>query len=91
MPQAADADDNAVIAVHDFEGIVLYTPPQRRLQQRQVMLLDDGFDKLEGVEGCVTEVTVAIDVALVGVGVGVAAFCGFSLELYLPLLYIFVS
>ncbi len=30
--QAADTNDNAIIAVHDFEGTVMYTPPQRRLQ-----------------------------------------------------------
>jgi hypothetical protein len=67
--QAADANDKAVIAVHDFEGTVMYTPPQRRLQQRQVMFLDDGFDELERVKGRVAEVTVAVDAALVGVGV----------------------
>lgn len=40
------------------------------------MLLDDGFDELEGVKGRVAEVAVTVDVALVGIGVGVAAFCG---------------
>lgn len=40
------------------------------------MLLDSGFDELEGVEGRVAEVAVTVDVTLVGIGVGVAAFCG---------------
>jgi hypothetical protein len=42
------------------------------------------LDKLEGLESRITEITVAVGVALVGVGVGVAAFCGGFFGFVLP-------
>lgn len=73
LGEAADANDDAVVpAILDVERRVVHEPSQRRLEQREAMLLDDGLDQPQRLERRVLEVPVAVVLAR-GVLVAVAA------------------
>jgi hypothetical protein len=75
---AGNANDDAVVAaVLDVQVRVVEDPPERRLEQRQVVLFDDGLDDAQGLESGVLEVALAVGAAARAFGVAEAAAFGY--------------
>jgi hypothetical protein len=66
---AGDTDNDTVVAtVLDVQIRVVEDPSESRLEQRQVVLFDDGLDDAQGFESGVLEVSLAV-------GASACAFC----------------
>jgi len=74
---AGNANNNTIVAaVLDVQIRVVEDPPESRLEQRQVVLLDDGLDDAQGLESGVLEVSLAVGAAARAFGVAETAALG---------------
>lgn len=76
LVQTADADEDPVIPILNPQRGVVDDPSQRRFEECQIVLLHDGLDDPQRVEGRVLEVSSAVVGALATVHVAVSPFLG---------------
>jgi hypothetical protein len=74
---ARNTNNNTIItAILDVQVRVVEHPSESRLEQRQVVLFDDGLDDSQGLESGVLEVALAVGAAARAFGVAEAAALG---------------